>query len=235
MLSTTRSRRRSPFGYSPLSPRKPACRPTPTSVPMVSKKSAMAIEKTATSVPTTPMRANDPKLSPAPKVEKSGSATTALGITATPGRLAYTAPPIVELTTMAITVVTRMPSSMPPGIRQISKSRISTRPASRMKNVGEARLPSASGAPGEPITTTPPFTRPISRIKRPMPTAIAPFSRCGIAFITFSRSPVSTSTRIRMPSIRITPIASCQVRPEPATSPNATTAFSPIPGAIING
>ena len=40
---------------------------------------------------------------------------------------------------------------------------------------------------------------------------------------------------MRMPSTTITPIACGNVRPLPATSVNATNAFSPRPAASANG
>jgi hypothetical protein len=54
-------------------------------VPTVSKKSDSMIEKIARQAARTPSRAKTSTLTPAPSVEKSGQATSAVGTTATPG------------------------------------------------------------------------------------------------------------------------------------------------------
>jgi hypothetical protein len=76
---------------------------------------------------------------------------------------------------------------------------------------------------------------PMKAMNRPIPTPIACFSASGMAFITASRNPVRTRTRMIRPSVTMTPIASGQVRPFPATSWKATTAFRPRPAAMANG
>jgi hypothetical protein len=69
-------------------------------------------------------------------------------------------------------------------------------------------------------------------MKRPMPIAIAFLSSRGMASMTFSRIPMSTSAVTSAPSRTTMPIASGKPSPSPATSVKATTAFNPRPGAI---
>jgi hypothetical protein len=69
-------------------------------------------------------------------------------------------------------------------------------------------------------------------MKRPIPIAIAFFNSSGIAFMIASRRPRTTSTKTARPSSTTIPIASGKPSPSFATSVNATTAFSPRPGAI---
>ena len=68
-------------------------------------------------------------------------------------------------------------------------------------------LPIVSGVPC-PGTTIPASTRPMKRMKKPMPTEIARFSSTGIASITSFRRPVTTRMMMTMPCATITPIAS---------------------------
>ena len=81
--------------------------------------------------------------------------------------------------------------------------------------------------------TKPASTRPISAMNRPMPTLIAVFSWAGTAWNTALRNPVSTSTRITMPSSTTSPIASCQDIPDAIEK--ATNAFRPRPVASASG
>ena len=57
----------------------------PITVPMVSKKSESISEKIVTSAVMSPRRTKTEKSKPAPRLEKSGSATSAAGHTAWPG------------------------------------------------------------------------------------------------------------------------------------------------------
>ena len=66
-----------------------------------------------------------------------------------------------------------------------------------------------------------------------MPTEIATLSWAGIAWKTAVRNPVSTSTRITMPSITTRPIASAQVIW--LAIAKATNALSPSPVASASG
>ena len=78
-------------------------------------------------------------------------------------------------------------------------------------------------------------TRPMKRMKSPMPTLIACFSARGIAFMIASRKPVSTRAVMTSPSRKIAPIATSHGSLSPAMSWNATTALSPMPEATASG
>src|SRR5207248_1047823 len=78
-------------------------------------------------------------------------------------------------------------------------------------------------------------TQPMKAMNRPIPTLIARLRPIGTASITASRKRVRTSTVMATPSRNTTVIAWGHVRPRPATSSNATTALSPMPGARANG
>ena len=78
----------------------------------------------------------------------------------------------------------------------------------------------------------PALVRPMNRMKKPIPTLIACFSGIGTTSITYLRTPVITSSVIRMPSATTTPIASGKESPMLPTSVNATIALMPSPGAI---
>ena len=81
--------------------------------------------------------------------------------------------------------------------------------------------------------TKPASTNPISAMKSPMPTEMATLSWRGTAWKTASRNPVSTSTRIRTPSITTRPMASAQVICEATAT--ARNALRPRPVAIASG
>jgi hypothetical protein len=95
--------------------------------------------------------------------------------------------------------------------------------------------PSVTGTPGGPGFTMPAETRPMNRMKSPMPALIACFSTRGIAFMIASRKPVSTSTVMAIPSRKITPMAAGHGSLSVAMSWNATTALSPMPEARASG
>ena len=86
-----------------------------------------------------------------------------------------------------------------------------------------------------PGRTRPPFTSPMKRMKRPIPTEMARFSARGMAFTTASRTPTSTRMVMTTPSRKITPIAAGHGSFCAAISWKATTAFSPIPDATARG
>ncbi len=93
------------------------------------------------------------------------------------------------------------------------------------------RSTSPTGVP--PLTLMrPPSTSPMKRMKKPMPMTIAFFSSRGMALKIASRKPVRTRMRIAMPSSTTRPIALAIVSPWPSTRLNATTALSPMPGAM---
>jgi hypothetical protein len=72
-------------------------------------------------------------------------------------------------------------------------------------------------------------------MKSPMPTPMARLSASGTASIIAWRKRVSTSTVMITPSKNTIVIACGHVSPCPPTSSKATTAFSPMPGAIASG
>ena len=76
-------------------------------------------------------------------------------------------------------------------------------------------------------------TKPMSAMKRPIPTEIATLSCCGTAWKTALRKPVSTSTRMTMPSRTTRPIASPQV--DWRAMELATKALRPRPVASASG
>ena len=88
--------------------------------------------------------------------------------------------------------------------------------------------------------TTRASTKPISAMNRPIPTEIATLSCWGTAWKTALRKPVSTSTRITMPSRTTRPIAAPHVdwraielatkalRPRPVASASGKLAKPPI-------
>jgi hypothetical protein len=86
-----------------------------------------------------------------------------------------------------------------------------------------------------PLITMPASTSPMIVMNRPIPMAIASLRSCGIALITASRKPTSTSALMITPSATITPIASGQPRRSAPTSEKATNALMPRPAASANG
>src|SRR5688500_16643531 len=68
----------------------------------------------------------------------------------------------------------------------------------------------------------------------PMPTPMARRRSCGMARITASRTPRSTSARTTSPSSTTSPIAVCQ-EPVAGATWKATTALSPMPEARASG
>ena len=72
-------------------------------------------------------------------------------------------------------------------------------------------------------------------MKSPIPIPIASLRSCGIALITASRKPTSTSAVMTRPSTTITPMASGQLSLSAPTSEKATKALSPRPAASANG
>jgi hypothetical protein len=70
-------------------------------------------------------------------------------------------------------------------------------------------------------------------MNRPIPTEMAVLSEVGTAWKTAVRKPVSTSTRMMMPSITTRPMASAQVIW--LAMAKATNALSPSPAASASG
>ncbi len=206
----------------------------PITVPIVSKKSESMMEKMTTTAVTTPTRAKTDRSRPAPRLEKSGHATSAAGQTACPG-VGNVRPPVAPLTATATTVLARMPTRSAPLDPRVVSHRVSRSPNRATATGADDRSPRVTGTPGGPGFTMPADTRPMKRMKRPMPTPMARLSAAGIAFMIASRKPVSTSAVITRPSSSTTPIAAVHGSFMPATSWKATTALSPIPDARASG
>ena len=97
-------------------------------------------------------------------------------------------------------------------------------------------MPSSTGvAAPAGVRTNPASTRPMTVMNRPMPTLIAVFSWVGTARKTACRKPVSTSSRMMMPSMTTRPMASGHVIPGSLATPNARNALSPSPVASASG
>ena len=86
-----------------------------------------------------------------------------------------------------------------------------------------------------PLITIPASTSPMIVMKRPMPIPMASLRSWGMALMTASRKPTSTSTVIARPSTTMTPIASGQLSRSAPTSEKATKALIPRPAASANG
>ena len=128
-------------------------------------------------------------------------------------------------------VVATIPIRRSPRTPRARKTIVTTRPknvtaighvVSRREVDGRARRPGRSPRR---------CSRPMNAMKNPIPIAIAFFRSSGIASMIRSRMPVNTSIVTAIPSTTTSPIAAGNDSPSPATSLNATTAFSPSPGA----
>ena len=112
---------------------------------------------------------------------------------------------------------------------------MSARPRQKTSTGQPPRWPSAPSWTGTVVwtasgmrVTKPASTKPMRAMNRPIPTEIATLSCCGTAWKTALRKPVSTSTRITMPSSTTRPIASPQVDWRAIVL--ATNALRPEPG-----
>ena len=205
-------------------------------MPIVSKKSESITAKIGTRAVRNPSVPKNPSET-LPTSPKSGTETTSAGTCATPGPTdSHNAPsPQISLMTIATVVEIRIDSSSPPRTLRVTRTAESPSPSANtimrmfVKSVvSPTNVTSLS-------TTTPAFSSPMIMRKSPMPIPIASFRLLGMAFRTASRNPVRTRTVMIAPSTRITPIASGQVRPLPATRVNATKPLSPRPDAIAKG
>ena len=124
-----------------------------------------------------------------------------------------------------------IPRMMAPRQPRVSMMMVIVRPKMVTRTGTPTKLPSVTGVP-LPATTMPPSTRPMNRMKKPMPTTIAFLSSSGMALKMASRKPVRTRMVMATPSRKMRPIACGKVRPCPRTRLKATTALSPIPGAM---
>ena len=93
-----------------------------------------------------------------------------------------------------------------PRQRSVSMMIVTTRPKMVTTTGTPMKLPSVTGVP-LPATTMPPSTRPMNRMKKPMPTAMAFLSSSGMALKMASRKPVSTSMVMATPSQKMRPMA----------------------------
>ncbi len=204
-------------------------------VPIVSKKSLSMIENVTRTAVTTPSFATRPK-SRRPNVERSGGCTIAAGIRAAPGVGKPFQSATAPFRMIATSVVSTIPSRSAPRTRRAISHAVRTKPT-RNTRMGRPRMdPSATGSgPDGGFTTKPEVKKPMNAMNRPIPTPIARLSPIGTASITASRNRVSTSSVMATPSRNTTVIAWGHVSPRAATSSNATTALSPIPGARTSG
>ncbi len=111
---------------------------------------------------------------------------------------------------------------------------VATRPTTVTARGTIGTLPTSTSPTGVPPLTLirPPSTRPMKRMKKPMPTTIAFFSSSGIEWKIASRKPVITRIVMATPSRTMSPMALSKLRPWPSTRLKATTALSPMPGAM---
>ena len=124
-----------------------------------------------------------------------------------------------------------MPSRMAAFQPRASMMMVTTRPKSVTAMGTPMKSPSVTRVP-LPLITMPPSTRPMKRMKKPMPMAMAFLSCRGMPRKIASRRPVSTRMVMTMPSITMMPMAAFIVRPPAATRLKATTALMPSPGAM---
>ena len=117
---------------------------------------------------------------------------------------------------------------------------MSARPRQNTSTGQPPRWPSAPSWTGTVVwkasgmrVTTRASTKPMRAMNRPIPTEIATLSCCGTAWKTALRKPVSTSSRIRMPSSTTSPIAASQVDWRAIVL--ATNALRPRPVARASG
>ena len=116
---------------------------------------------------------------------------------------------------IAKTVVNRMPSMMAPRHLRASMMMVTPgRTADATAHGDGVKLPSVTRVP-PPATTMPPSTRPMNRMKKPMPTTMAFFSSIGMALKMASRKPVSTRIVMAIPSSTTMPMAASKLRPWP--------------------
>ena len=189
-------------------------------VPIVSKKSVSMKVKIVRIATSAPISTNTLPMSTAPNVSRLTDADTLSGHSTTP-RIRATM--VVRMMVMIIAPFT---------LRARSTTAMSnpTRVTPVLYELGNTNSMIAP-----PCWTSPPLTSPMNRMNSPMPTPIEYLRLDGMASITASRKPSTTSTVTRMPSQTMTPIAPSAVRPSVRTSPYATAALSPSPAAMAIG
>ena len=139
-------------------------------------------------------------------------------------------------------VETMMPIRMAPRTLRTTKAMVRTRPTTNTRVGQPSSFPSTPRPSGTVVPaasgmrrTKPALTRPISAMKRPMPTTIAVFSASGTALKTAVRNPVSTRISMVRPESITRPIMSGHVRPGWEAIVTATKALTPRPVAIAKG
>lgn len=212
---------------------------TPTTVPIVSKKSLRIRVKTSRTMVTTPTCWNAPNRLKEPMRPKSGAATTSPGRDGTVRPQAAGAMSAISLMTIATTVITTMLMRMAPFTLRASSATVSSTPRQKTRTGQPESCPVAPSWTGtEPVSpgmrvAKPASMKPMNAMKSPMPTLIACLRAGGMACMTASRSPVTTRTQISSPSMTIRPIASGQLISGAIWK--ATTALSPSPAAMASG
>ncbi len=215
------------FSTSPSSVRNSPCLATAMAVPMVSKKSLMSSEKATTSsvgsvsTLTRAMPPSEVAAKGAPKVERSSLAISEVGIGVTPSG-------------MPASTATAMPMSSEPRTPAHARATVTTMEITPTMKVGEATSPSPTSVP-LPAVIIPASVRPIIAMKRPRPTEIAWRKTTGMASMMASRKPHMTSSKITMPSRKMTPMAMCQSPPHSVVVMPATIALMPRPDAQASG
>ena len=126
-----------------------------------------------------------------------------------------------------------IPHSSAPLTFKLNSAIVITTPARVRTTVMLLKSPGVTGASGIFATTTPPLTRPINEINRPIPAPTASFRFFGIASNMASRTLRSESIINSTPSTNTAISAICQPNVRPIV--NAKNALIPIPGAAANG
>ena len=233
------------FGGMPSSSFSPASAPIAVMVPMVSKKSASRRVKASRSAASTPTEENAPNRSNCPRVPKSGTSTTPLSSGTLsdqlPGPSSATEPRSrTACSTKASTAVATIEIRIAPRTWRTHRAMMSTTPTAKTSTGHPLSVPPLPSWTGTVVSaasgmrvTKPASTKPMRAMKRPMPTEIAIFSCWGTAWKTALRKPVSTSTRMMMPSRTMRPIASSHV--DRVAIAFATNALRPSPVARASG
>ena len=156
----------------------PASPPMPITVPMVSKKSESMMEKIVTSAVITPDAGEDVEIEARAEAREIGSANSGRG--SPPGREGETRGRRWQaFTATASAVVTRMPTRSAPRAAGLQPQREEQAERGPPPPAPRSRSPRVTGTPGGPGFTMPADTRPMKRMKSPMPTPMACFSATG--------------------------------------------------------
>ena len=211
----------------PSSVKNSPCLATAIAVPMVSKKSLISSEKATTSsigsvrTFTMAMLPSAVLANGAPKVEKSSGAIRPSGAWVTPSGIP------------AITA-TIIPMSSEPGTLREARATVTTMEMMPTIKVGEAMSPRPTSVPA-PAVMMPASHRPIMAMNRPKPTEMAWRRTTGMASMMASRRPQRTSSKMTIPSRKITLMATCQSPPHMVVAMPAIMALMPRPDAQASG